>query len=225
MTRVAQSALYRQDQETQQAGRIARLREGAPLLAELFRLGYAVNALEELELTRESYESAIPTLVRWLPRVRNRDLKVSLLLALCVKGDLPDLSDALIKEFETHEDPGVRSLAADALVGVASASDLNVIMRLFKDRQYGWERGALARILADSGDVLAFATLVEALGEEELQINVLEALGRMRSRAGAAYDAVERLVSSPRSDVRSVAHQTLKRLRMPESRRRPSRNG
>jgi hypothetical protein len=51
------------------------LAEAGPLLQEFVTLGFDIGTLDDLRHQRKSWKSAIPALLRWLPRISDLDVK------------------------------------------------------------------------------------------------------------------------------------------------------
>src|SRR5437879_9415738 len=65
------------------------LQDAQPLLAQLAGRGFEVHTPADLFNKRMNYRSAIPTLIEWLPRISNPDLKADVARALSVKWAKP----------------------------------------------------------------------------------------------------------------------------------------
>jgi hypothetical protein len=65
------------------------MKDARPLLAELAAQGFEVQTPADLFNKRLNYKAAVPTLIEWLPRISNPDVKADLARALSVKWAKP----------------------------------------------------------------------------------------------------------------------------------------
>jgi HEAT repeat protein len=95
----------------------------------------------------------------------------------------PELSVRWLSDAATHADAGVRTDAARLAAAVGGRGGLRVLLDLLGDRDPAVKRAA-AQALGALGDTAAVPFLVRLVGEagdEEVQVAVIGALGRLRS--------------------------------------------
>jgi hypothetical protein len=91
------------------------LEDARPLVAQLAARGFVVQTPADLFNKRMNYRAAIPTLIEWLPRISNPDVKADVARTLSVKWAKPAAIPVLLDEFERSENDVVRWAIASAL--------------------------------------------------------------------------------------------------------------
>lgn len=61
-------------------------RDAAPIVRDLAEAGFEVEWIADLHNERLNYETAIPILLEWFPRIENPDVKEDIARALTVRG-------------------------------------------------------------------------------------------------------------------------------------------
>ena len=167
------------NQESNREALIAASRRAeAPILAELAQLGFQLEWVSDLyrklrsdifdtgnkilqveqvsDLYRKpiDYRAAIPTLIKWLPLVDDRAVKMELVDALSIKWAKPAAARPLIEEFREapSEDINFKWAIANALSVVADVSVFDDIVELVRDKRHGRAREMLAVALANMKD-------------------------------------------------------------------------
>jgi hypothetical protein len=97
------------------------LAEAGPLLQELVTLGFDIGTLDDLRHQRKSWKSAIPALLRWLPRISDLDVKENIVRCISVPWVGNQATAELIYEFKKyapidpqHINEDLRSLSKSA---------------------------------------------------------------------------------------------------------------
>src|SRR2546423_273352 len=117
------------------------------------------------------YPEAVPTLLKWLPRTRDPDLKHDLVRALSVPWAKPTAASPLIQEFVNASDQsefGLRWTIANALAVVADDSVFEEVASLLGNKEYGRAREMLALALANMKMPRAIDVLTEPLQDPAL---------------------------------------------------------
>ena len=225
----------RADQTDREAQIAAARRAEAPVLKELAELGFHLRSLSELysrlrsdipktsdgvlqvrsidELYRKplDYRAAIPVLIKWLPLVSNRDVKLAIVDALAVKWAKP-AARPLIEEFRKapHEDISFKWAIANALAEVADDSVFEEIVELVRDKRHGAARVMLPIALAKMKDPRAVDVLIELLDDEVVSGQAVRALRLLAPPE--ARSALERFVNHPKTWVRNEARRALAKI-------------
>jgi len=186
------------------------LQDAQPLLAQPAGRGFEVHTPADLFNKRMNYRSAIPTLIEWLPRISNPDLKADVARALSVKWAKPAAIPVLLQEFERAEDDLLRWAIANALDVVADDSAFDQIARWAADPQYGDARQMLVLALGHSNDPAAFDLLVSLLSDPAVAGHAVVALGNLRDPR--ALSAIEPFLTSDKSWIRAEARRATKKL-------------
>lgn len=187
-----------------------------PLLADLAVAGYRLDSLDDLRRSRARYRAAVPVLLRWLPRVTDRDVKESIVRALSVPWARPEAARPLIEEFrrvDSTVDPdgsGLRWTIGNALEVVGDDSVFDKLVDLARDRSYGIARQMVVLGLGRSNDSRAASVLVELLHDEDVSGHAVKALGKLK--APETRPALEPMLHDSRAWVRREARKALAKL-------------
>lgn len=185
----------------------------APVLAELAEHGFHLEWVSDLFNRRMEYRDIIPILVKWLPLVSDRAVKMDIASALSTKWARPLAARAIIEEFELApetEELGLKWALANALSEVADDTVFDEIVQLSCDRQHGRAREMLAVALSNMKDPPAVTILIELLDDEQVCGHALMALRKLAPVA--AKNAVERFVNHPKTWVRNEARRALGKI-------------
>lgn len=189
------------------------LQAAQPVLRELADAGFEVTWVSDLYRKRMRYESAIPVLLRWLPRVANRAVKEEIVRALSVPWAKPGAAPALIEEFRRTDDAtgtGIKWAIGNALSIVADDSVFGDIVHLVRDRGHGRAREMLAVALGNMKDPAAVDCLIELLDDTDTQGHALIALGKLR--AEKARPRITQFLDHSKAWVRQEARRALTKL-------------
>jgi HEAT repeat protein len=185
--------------------------DSAPIVADLRKLGFDVEWIDELYNNHLDYRTAIPTLLDWLPRVSNPDVKADIVRALSVRWAKPKAAPLLVKEFARAPDElGLRWAIGNALSVVADDSVFEEVVRLVRDRRHGRSREMVAVALGNMKNPRAVDVLLELLEEEQLAGHALIGLGKLKPEK--AREAATRLLDHSKAWVRKEAAKLLAKL-------------
>ncbi len=185
-------------------------RAAAPVLRELVAAGFNVQSLGELRQTGAEYPTAIPILLRWLPRVENAQVKEDLVRTLSVPWAAPEAMPALIAEFKRadgQERYGLRWAIANGLAVAADDAVFDQLVALVTDRNYGKAREMLALALGNCRDPRAVNVLIELLADEQVVGHAVMALGKLKPKAARSH--IQGLLKHPEDWVRAEATKAL----------------
>ena len=193
--------------------------DAKPIIKELRKAGFDVaNGVGELYAKKINYQSAIPILVDWLPKISNPDVKEDIVRALSVKW-AKHAAPLLVTEFEQAEDEtgiGLRWAIGNALEVLADDAIADDMIRLAQSRQYGRAREMVVMGLGKLKHPDMASILIKLLEDEEVFGNAIIALGRLKSFETRVH--IESYLDHPRSWIRRAAktaleHITIIRLR------------
>jgi HEAT repeat protein len=187
--------------------------EAQPVIDELRAQGYPVDAVADLLNKRLRYADAIPTLLRWLPRVKDPAVKEDIVRALSVPWARPAAASPLIHEFvkaPNDSELGLRWTIANALAVVADDSVFDDVVALLRNPEYGRAREMLALALANMKTPRAADVLVAALQDPVLAGHAVKALGKLKSKR--AESAIRPFTNHPKAWIRAEAKKALKSI-------------
>lgn len=191
-------------------------KDGAPIVLELNAAGFPVQWIDDLYNRRFDYRGAIPLLLAWLPRVKNPDIKTSIVAALSVPWARPSAWPVLLREFRRARSVTPREMSdkwtiGNALAVVADDSVFDGLRQLLLDPRHGEARGALPLALPNMKKNRAAAAelAVKALEDRELAFAAMEALRKMNVFDERAVRSVEVFLSDADSEWRRAARSTL----------------
>ena len=186
------------------------IQDARPLLAQLAAQGFEIRMPADLFNRRLNYRAAIPTLLEWLPRISNPDVKTDVAMALSVKWAKPAAIPVLVKEFERAEDDLLRWAIANALEVVADDSAFSAIAAWATDSRYGDARQMLVLALGHMTDPAAFDVLVRLLNDETVAGHAVIAMGNLRDPR--AKSAVEPFLTDQKKWIRDAARKAIKKI-------------
>ena len=186
------------------------LKDAQPLVAELAVQGFEVQTPADLFNKRMNYRSAVPTLIEWLPRISNPDVKADIARALSVKWAKPTATPVLLQEFERAEDDILRWAIANALEVVADDSAFIPIAAWASDSRYGDSRQMLVLALGHMSSPAVFDVLVQLLSDETVAGHAVIALGNLHDPR--ARPAIEPFLKHPKKWIRDEARKAIKKV-------------
>jgi hypothetical protein len=213
------------------------LKIAAPILSELAGLGYDIDTLDDLRHQGKPWKSALPTLLRWLPKIDDPCVKDSIVRCLSVPWVGNNATAQLIEEFRRYApilpspptvwvDNKMRELSDEEIKAVpffhlawAIGNALSIvgvsgfegqIIELCRNTKYGMARQMLVLSLGRLGVSEAEETAVQLLRDEGVQLHAIGALGRMKSKR--ALFELERLVADKRPAVRKEARKAITKI-------------
>jgi hypothetical protein len=181
------------------------------VLKDLGAIGFRVNTVSELRHERRQYRAAIPTLLRWLPRISDRHVKEEIIRTLSVPWAKPTAAPVFIDEFRKAEDEGVRWALANGLEVVADDAVFEDLVQLVRDKNNGKAREMLAVALGNMKDPRAVAVLIDLLGDAEIVGHAVMGLGKLKP--AAAREHLEDLTRHPTEWIRDEALKALKGMK------------
>jgi hypothetical protein len=184
----------------------------APVIRDLREAGLTVGSLDELRRKKTNYNTAIPTLLKWLSRVADEGAKNSIVRALSVPWARPIAAPPLIAEFRRtpESESGLKWAIANALSVTADDMVFSDIVELVSDRQHGKSREMLALALSNMTDTHAIDVLIELLNDDLVAGHAITALGKLK--AYKARPSIERCLTHPQAWIRRKAEKTLAEL-------------
>jgi len=186
------------------------LSDEAPILAQLRELGLDVEHIHDLYQKRYDYRTAIPLLVSWIPRVRERAVKEMLVRAVSVPWARGIAGPALIEAFETPDPDtpfGLGWAIGNAIDVVADPSLLDEMIRLGRDRRAGRDREMIVMGLGRIRRPEAVAALIELVDDPEVAGHAVAALAKLQPPEARA--ALQRFVDDERGWVKLAARRAI----------------
>jgi len=208
-----------------------------PLLDELAGLGYEIGTLDDLRHQGKPWKTALPVLLRWLPKIDDPGVKDSIVRCLSVPWIGNTATAALIDEFKKYApilpkplNPWVgnrmRELSEEekkagpfftlawAIGNALSIVDVKgfegEIIKLCRNMKYGAARQMLVLGLGRFRSSEAEETAVELLSDEQVQIHAVGALGQMKSKR--ALFELEKLMTDKRAGIRKEARKAITKI-------------
>lgn len=190
----------------------AHWRQMAPLMEELHAAGFSEATLDELRISRKPYASAIPILVRWLPRVEDASAKESIVRTLSVPWARGIATRAVLDEFHRapQEWEGLRWAIGNAMEVLADDGVAPEILTIVADPAQGTARQMFVLALGRLRYYESIPTLTRLLSDEDVAGHAAMALGHMG--AAEALAELERLARGARPWIRKEATKALKRI-------------
>ncbi|HEY1578783.1 MAG TPA: HEAT repeat domain-containing protein [Terracidiphilus sp.] len=212
----------------------------APLLDELVELGYDVDTLDDLRHQGKPWRSAIPALLRWLPRINDPDVKENIVRCISVPWVGNKATAELISEFKRYApiDPdhvedlsnlsaaqfikhlsNVKRCDPSTSLAWAIGNALSIvdvkgfekqIMDLCRNREYGTARQMLVLGLGRFSSSEAEEVMVELLNDEDVKLHAIIALGKMKSKR--ALFELEKLLTDKRAAIRKEARKAITKI-------------
>jgi len=184
-------------------------RAAAPVLAELAQIGFSVSSVAELPQKGNIYESAIPTLLRWLPSVSHAGVKESIVRALSVPFAKPNAGPLLVEEFRraTADQAALKWAIGNALEVVADDAVFDEVATLVRDKAHAKAREMLAVALGNMSNPRAVDVLVDLLNDDEVSGHAIMGLGKLRARKARA--AIEPFLKHAKPWIRKEAKKAI----------------
>lgn len=209
----------RQETARREANRRRYAEAAAGVLRDLEAAGFSVATMADLRRRGVGNRRAVPTLVKWLPKITYLPLKRDLIVTLGSSWARPAAARPLVEEFRRinpaeDEEPGtdVRWTIGDALDRVADESVLDDLIEIATDTRHGYHRGlvvtALGRMRKARQRVLP--VLLELLNDPEVGPHAVIGLGKLK--APEARPAIERFLDHPDPWVRTETKRALAKL-------------
>lgn len=193
----------------------ANIAAAEPVVMDLRDAGFEVDRIGNLAWKYQDYAAAVPVLLRWLPRMQNRNTKMSIVAALGDPCAKPAAAPALMEAFESQQendryDFHLKWTMGQALSVVADDSFSDDIIRIVRDKGHGQARGGLVPALGNMKDPRAVDVLIELLDDQEVATDALGPLGKLK--AAKARPKIERFLNDPDPWVRREAKRALAKI-------------
>ena len=211
-----------------------------PLLDELAKLGYEIDTLDDLRHLGRPWKTALPVLLRWLPKIEDPSVKDSIVRCLSVPWvgnkataelmeefrryapidpdhaqDLSHLSSAaFIKHLDTIKQRDPSASLAWAIGNALSIVDVkgyeNQVIALCRNPKYGAARQMVVLGLGRLRSSEAEEAAVELLDDEDVKLHAIIALGKMKSKR--ALFELEKLMTDKRAAIRKEARKAITKI-------------
>jgi hypothetical protein len=208
-----------------------------PLLDELKHLGYEIETLDDLRHQGKPWKTAIPALLRWLPKIDDPNVKESVVRCLSVPWVGNKATAELIEEFkkyapilpkptnpwvgnqlreipEEEKKLGPYFSLAWAIGNALSIVDVkgyeNQVVELCRNPKYGTARQMVVLGLGRLRSSDAEEAALDLLNDEQVQMHAIGALGKMKSKR--ALFQLEKLVADKRGEIRKEARKAITKI-------------
>jgi len=208
-----------------------------PVLEELAALGYQIDSIDDLRHQGKPWKTALPVLLRWLPKIDDPNLKENIVRCLSVPWIGNQATAQLIEEFKKYapilsEAPNpwvgnqLRELSEDEKkagpffsLAWAIGNALSIvevkgfeaqIIELCRNKKYGAARQMLVLGLGRFRSSEAEQTAVELLNDRQVQLHAIDALAKMKSKR-ALFD-LEKLLTDDRAAIRKEARKAITKI-------------
>lgn len=194
------------------AAAAAAREEMVPLIRDLARSGWKVESLDDLRRSGLQYDSAIPVILKWLPRLRLPTNKESAVRTLSVPWAGEETLATFVSLFREllPEESLLKWAVGNGIEVLACDRFFADLASLVTDRSHGRAREmvvlALGKIKSDSAERL----LIEMLDDDDVCGHAVIALGKLRSRA--AEGKIRTLLNHPRAWIRREARKAIDRI-------------
>jgi HEAT repeat protein len=188
------------------------------LIGDLAAAGFPVETLAQLRQRGVGNRQAVPSLLKWLPLVSYRPLKLDIIATLGSNWAHPAAAGPLISEFlrvkPTDDVTGtsVRWAIGDALERVADESVLNDLIEIATDTRHGRYRGTVVAALGNMRRARdqVLPTLLTLLDDDDIAGYAIMALGKLK--ASEARSAIEPFIHHRDPWVRKEAKKALDKI-------------
>jgi hypothetical protein len=198
------------NQDAARQAKIAEVKQAlTPVIDDLRSAGYKLYSLDELRRSGKRYESAIPILLQWLPRLSSPDAKEGIVRALSVPWAKPAAGPVLVAEFyeAPPEAEALRWAIGNALEVVVTPSLLDRIIDIVSRKEGGTARQMAVLSLAKIKNPKSVAVLIQLLNDDQVAGHAIMALRKLK--APEALDHLERFVDHPQTWVRNEAKKAI----------------
>lgn len=219
------SEIHRKHLEETADARLHYAQAEQPVVEALRLTGYEVNHIQELYQKYKTYKSAIPILLKWLPKIAHSDpvavmqVKQTVLHALNNKCAKPEAIRPLIEEFENFKyvegvndymNGSYRWKIGEILALIGDSSVADDLFRFIKNRAYGSDRAQLVRGIKNLKDPRAVDVLINLVIDNDLTECAIYALGMLRAKKARPY--IEKFLKDSTASVRQEAKAAIKRI-------------
>ena len=187
-----------------------------PVVAELREAGYDIDSIHDLYYSDVKLKVAIPILMKWLPEIRDRNAKDSIIRALSDRQAKGVVAPVLIEEFRKqalieHLD-NVAWAMGNALSITADDKVFDEIVELVIDKRFGRNREMLTLALANMIKCkdAAVKVLLELLHDEDVAGHAVMALGKLKISEARAE--IEKFLTHEKRWIRTEAKRALAKI-------------
>ena len=177
-------------------------RVAKPILEELAALGYRVSSFFELRRSGR-YESALPVLISWLPRLENRHILMDVVRSLSVPYAKPMAQRPLIEAYHRASDETVKWTIGNGLEVLADRNILEDLIEIATDRRHGKAREMVVLGLGRVVEPRSTATLIALLDDPDVAGHAVAAL--RKHKVPEARPHLERFLTHPMPWIRKEA--------------------
>jgi len=208
-----------------------------PLLDDLEKLGYEIDTVDDLRHLGKPWKSALPVLLRWLPKIDDPGVKDSIVRCLSVPWVGNKATADLVEEFkkyapilpkptnpwvgnqlreipEEEKKLGPYLSLAWAIGNALSIVDVkgyeNQVIELCRNPKYGAARQMVVLGLGRLGSPNAEEAALELLNDEQVQMHAIGVLGKMKSKR--ALFELEKLMTDKRGEIRKEARKAITKI-------------
>ena len=182
-----------------------------PIVKELIQIGF--NSDDIMELKKYNYKAAIPILLKWLPRVKNRELRHFIIRSLAVSWAKPIAAKPLIEEFK-KEDPLDKKNRlweiGNSLEVVVDDSVYDDIVKLVTDKRYGDGREMLAMAMGKMKNPKAVDVLIGLLDDNDVAGHAIIGLGRLKNEKALPH--LNKFINHPKTWWRNEAKKAIAKI-------------
>lgn len=189
--------------------------ENKMICEELSKVGLHINSIYDLVNSDETYPEAMPILINMLPVVKSDRIKEGVARALTIKNAGKEVAQALIKEFASYQtstetEELVKWAIANAISEVAGKTQFDEVLKLIYDKSNGKSRGPLVNLISKKNSPHALEILIELLKDEDISINAMLSLGRIKSEKALPH--LQEFLSHDDKWLRKEAERTIKKI-------------
>lgn len=180
---------------------------------ELTKVGIAINDIYDLVNTGMPYPAAVPVLLDLLQEgIDNVEIEEGVIRALTVKEAIGKASPILLDEYNkiSKDKMLLRWTIGNAIYITITEDDVERILSIVQDKENGMSRQMFVAALGKVKSGKAEHILIELLNDDEVAIQALESLGRMKAKN--AKEKISMLIKHPNALIRKEAQKALTKI-------------
>lgn len=186
----------------------------SPLYKLLEDNGIGIEKIEDLLRDRSLCKKAIPQLLEYFQLSDYIPVKSKILSILMNCGRNKQITKVLIEQFRNYANKGTYLGwdIAQTLSNTCTKDDIDIIIELIKNKNYGTDRQMLLLALAKMGysEEKIFNALSEMLKDDDLLGQAVEALGILKNKK--AVPLIEPFLNHEKEWIRNEAKKALKNI-------------
>jgi HEAT repeat protein len=189
-------------------------KENQNIINELSKVGIKVNDIYDLVNCKHSYSNAIPVLINLLKKgIVSTKLKEGVIRALAVKEAKGKVGKILIEEFykTPKEDIMLLWTIGNTMEVVISEDNIEDVIKIISNKKNGISRQMFVSALKNTNTEKVEEVLIKLLGDEQIKLHVLGALGKLKSQK--AISKISKIVSNSKGIIRIEATKALKNIK------------